>query len=322
MECALPTIGKSTVRKVAEELANFRMARDLEHRLKAENPLVREALIAHGTLSVRPQIDLLLGCISYRMLELKAADMGGALPRIGRRSKNAALHGVWQTATYRQEVVERAVKASPSFGEYLANFIQLEPMVRETKLSSVALVYGMLERELLCREPEGSEVLYQRPFGETDRYKFIRSCISTGEHPAEMTHMHSVFFSTDVPIVSAREGQVMATYAPPSHTNIRWDDAHTTRAVLIDHGDGTVGQYTHVLPVVEPGQRVGVGTALGTLEGYAFGDPHLHFGVWEQERKRRKSTHVDFADDGVLYSTALFERLLSTTQVVKELPKP
>jgi murein DD-endopeptidase MepM/ murein hydrolase activator NlpD len=87
------------------------------------------------------------------------------------------------------------------------------------------------------------------------------------------------------PVVAARPGVVVAANAAAqgAGTSAEFLDYKRTNFVLVEHEDGTLGEYMHLAPSgieVKPGQRVGRGEqlALSGNTGYSS-TPHLHFQV-------------------------------------------
>jgi murein DD-endopeptidase MepM/ murein hydrolase activator NlpD len=87
------------------------------------------------------------------------------------------------------------------------------------------------------------------------------------------------------PVLAARDGTVIATNARAqgAGTSPEFLDDRRANFVIVQHGDGTLGEYMHLAPsgvVVEPGQPVRRGQRLGLSGNTGFSTtPHLHFQV-------------------------------------------
>ncbi len=86
-------------------------------------------------------------------------------------------------------------------------------------------------------------------------------------------------------VLAARPGVIVAANAAAqgSGTTQEFLDYKKTNFVLVQHDDGTLGEYMHLSPSgieVKPGQRVERGTPLALSGNTGFSStPHLHFGV-------------------------------------------
>jgi murein DD-endopeptidase MepM/ murein hydrolase activator NlpD len=87
------------------------------------------------------------------------------------------------------------------------------------------------------------------------------------------------------PVVAARPGIVVATHAGAqgSGTTAEFLDDRRGNFVIIQHDDGTLGEYMHLSPSgvgVKPGQAVARGEELALSGNTGFSStPHLHFQV-------------------------------------------
>lgn len=85
------------------------------------------------------------------------------------------------------------------------------------------------------------------------------------------------------PVIAARDGLVIDTEANQIYGGRSPDLMDKANAVRIQHRDGTIAVYAHLMHGgvnVRPGQRVKAGTQIGLAgsTGYSSG-PHLHFAV-------------------------------------------
>lgn len=80
-------------------------------------------------------------------------------------------------------------------------------------------------------------------------------------------------------VVAAREGVV--EYVQESYADNDYTDGHEN-VVTVDHGDGTYGRYVHLVKngaLVERGDRLSRGQAVGLSGATGSGVLHLHFDV-------------------------------------------
>lgn len=127
-----------------------------------------------------------------------------------------------------------------------------------------------------------------------------------GFHGA-FSHRGSNEFAVDfncpvaTPVTAARPGVVVATNARAqgSGTSPEYLDDRRANFVLVQHSDGTLGEYMHLSPSgveVAPGQSVVRGQELGLSGNTGFSStPHLHFQV------------MTAADDGIAKRSFAFD---------------
>lgn len=108
-----------------------------------------------------------------------------------------------------------------------------------------------------------------------------------GEFSHRGSNEYAVDFDCPVatPVLAARDGVVVVTNAAAlgSGTKPEFLDYKRTNFVIIQHDDGTLGEYMHLAPssvIVRPGERVArrKQLALSGNTGYSS-TPHLHFQV-------------------------------------------
>ncbi|MEO8699171.1 MAG: M23 family metallopeptidase [Kofleriaceae bacterium] len=132
---------------------------------------------------------------------------------------------------------------------------------------------------------EPSDYVYRLPYPAGLTFSVLQGFHGTFSHRG--SNEFAVDFDCPVatPVLAARPGVVVAANASAQGSGITpdWLDYKRTNFVLIQHDDGTLGEYMHLSPSgieVKPGQRVERGTqlALSGNTGYSS-TPHLHFHV-------------------------------------------
>ncbi len=172
-------------------------------------------------------------------------------------------------------------------------------------------------RELVFRarwgdpRAEPTDYVYRLPYPAGETFSVLQ-----GFH-GNFSHKGSNEFAIDfdcpvaTQVLAARPGVVVAANAAAqgSGTTAEFLDYRRTNFVLIQHDDGTLGEYMHLSPSgieVKPGQRVERGTplALSGNTGYSS-TPHLHFQV------------MTAGDDGVTARSFPF-RLAASPKTIEE----
>jgi murein DD-endopeptidase MepM/ murein hydrolase activator NlpD len=151
--------------------------------------------------------------------------------------------------------------------------------------------------------------VYRLPFGAGQTYSVLQGFHGTFSHRG--SNEYAVDFDCPVAtqVVAARPGVVVAANAGAqgSGTTVEFNDYKRTNFVLVQHDDGTLGEYLHLSPSgieVKPGQRVERGTplALSGNTGYST-TPHLHFQL------------MTAADDGIGARSFPFRVAATATRV-------
>lgn len=146
-------------------------------------------------------------------------------------------------------------------------------------------------RELVFRarwgdpRAEPTDYVYRLPFAPGLTFSVLQGWHGTFSHRG--SNEFAVDFDCPVAtsVLAARPGVVVAANAAAqgSGTTPDWLDYKRTNFVLIQHDDGTLGEYMHLSPSgieVKPGQRVERGTPLALSGNTGFSStPHLHFQV-------------------------------------------
>lgn len=129
--------------------------------------------------------------------------------------------------------------------------------------------------------PDGH--VYSLPFAPGERYAILQGFNSSFSHNGSLAWSMDWDVPEGTPVHAARGGVVIAT--EDKNTIGAPDRKLFTKAnyVLIQHEDGTVGEYYHLKPAgvaVKAGQSVSEGELIGYSGNTGFStQPHLHFHV-------------------------------------------
>ncbi|MEK6964083.1 MAG: M23 family metallopeptidase [Nanoarchaeota archaeon] len=326
LESGLPCVKNDTFRQIAEEIKQLRWVEELEVRLKKDNKEVWYGLMEWARISTtqdnNPGHELRLALLCYHFLETEAQLKNKSLPKVTQDTRNEVSHKLRRNQSYLESAAYRLGTTNEALGSHLLTQI---PKTANPKncLSAICFVYEQLyqqaEADLNSLDtPSPKSSAYYLPFSKEDysAYSSIVSCTPEHGPPGEMSHMHSLFFTKDVPLFAARTGRVLEAVKDTPSLYTPWDTPHNLNRVIVDHGDDTFGQYTHTHPEVESGQNIAAGEKIGVLKGYAFQDPHLHFGVWQPTKPgeltgEKRSRHIDFYDpENLLFGKLSFEYIL------------
>lgn len=131
-------------------------------------------------------------------------------------------------------------------------------------------------------DPAQSPYVLPYPVGKS--YRLIQGyCYPRGGHRDQLAYDFGMPIGDDV--VAARAGIVRKLRADVSDEGSE-TDASRHNHILIEHDDGTVAFYGHLMQdsiVVKVGERVEAGRRIAASgnSGNTGGEPHLHFGVYQ-----------------------------------------
>lgn len=125
--------------------------------------------------------------------------------------------------------------------------------------------------------------VYSLPYRPGSGFLVSQSYNGRFSHHGDSRYAIDFAMPEGTPVVAAREGTVVAVRSNSTvgGPNRKYEDA--ANYVVIEHADGTFGEYLHLYPHsvrVQPGERVRRGQllALSGNTGFSSG-PHLHFMV-------------------------------------------
>ncbi|CAN5843963.1 hypothetical protein BH11MYX2_BH11MYX2_22230 [soil metagenome] len=130
-----------------------------------------------------------------------------------------------------------------------------------------------------------AEYAYALPFPTGSVFTVLQGFHGAFSHTK--SNEYAVDFDCPVatPVLAAREGIVVVTHASAqgAGTTLEYLDYKRVNFVLVQHDDGTLGEYMHLSPsgvMVRPGQRIERHQQLALSGNTGFStQPHLHFQI-------------------------------------------
>jgi murein DD-endopeptidase MepM/ murein hydrolase activator NlpD len=130
-----------------------------------------------------------------------------------------------------------------------------------------------------------TDYVYRLPWAQGQTFSVLQGWHGQFSHRG--SNEYAVDFDCPVAttVLAARPGVIVAANASAQGSGVtpEWNDYKKTNFVLVQHDDGTLGEYMHLSPSsieVKPGQRVERGQPLALSGNTGFSStPHLHFAV-------------------------------------------
>lgn len=145
------------------------------------------------------------------------------------------------------------------------------------------------------------EYVYNLPFAKDEKFKVSQGYLGKRTHKNENALDFSMPIGTN--IYAAREGKVVRVVDTNVKTCNKIECAKYNNSILVYHKDGTFSSYVHIdtnSAKVKVGDTIAKGQLIaesGNI-GWSSG-PHLHFVVFNQQLKERKTVKTKFkVDDG------------------------
>ncbi|MEN0001161.1 MAG: M23 family metallopeptidase [Pseudomonadota bacterium] len=132
------------------------------------------------------------------------------------------------------------------------------------------------------------DIVYRLPVESGRRVKISQSCGGLFSHRPPREHAIDIPLPRGEEVRASRDGKVVFVKEDSSRggpTEAFMDDGNE---LLVEHGDGSIGVYTHFVKdgiAVEPGDRISAGDLVGYVgsTGWSSG-PHIHFEVVYPDR--------------------------------------
>jgi murein DD-endopeptidase MepM/ murein hydrolase activator NlpD len=126
-------------------------------------------------------------------------------------------------------------------------------------------------------------ISYRLPFERGKKYRVCQAFNGKVSHFAETRYAVDFLMPIGSPVHAARDGIVIATEHRQEEGKFELSYRTKSNYVLIQHDDGTVGRYYHLVKngvKVKIGQNVKAGELIGLSGNSGYSDvPHLHFEV-------------------------------------------
>ncbi|TGK82499.1 M23 family metallopeptidase [Leptospira noumeaensis] len=137
-------------------------------------------------------------------------------------------------------------------------------------------------------------VSYLLPFARGIRAKVVQGYNGSVTHFGSFANAIDFGIPVGTPVHAARKGYVMATESKYTEGGFRKDLLSKANFIIIQHEDGTLGNYAHLMKngvVVKVGDMIEAGQLIGYSgnTGYTQG-PHLHFEVHKPNRQLEVTT--------------------------------
>lgn len=146
-----------------------------------------------------------------------------------------------------------------------------------------------------------NSVRYRFPFQAGETFRVIQGFDGTFSHSGEFRFSIDWDMPSGTMVCAARSGLVVRVEDSFSGRGLTDNFRNRTNVILIEHEDGTIGEYSHFRKagaLVKPGQTVRTGQNLGYSGDVGYSDgPHLHFGVWRPlNGEKTESLPIMFTD--------------------------
>jgi murein DD-endopeptidase MepM/ murein hydrolase activator NlpD len=151
-------------------------------------------------------------------------------------------------------------------------------------------------------------VLYRLPYTAGQSFKVTQAFNGGFSHTGQERYAIDWKMPEGTQILAARAGTVVATKADSNRGGDRREFETDANYVLIQHADGTIGNYAHLKQGgvrVRIGESVAAGDLIGISGNTGFSSgPHLHFCVFKtRSGKERESIPIRFQTEGGVATT-------------------
>jgi murein DD-endopeptidase MepM/ murein hydrolase activator NlpD len=155
--------------------------------------------------------------------------------------------------------------------------------------------------------------VYSLPYAAGQAYLVTQAANGTFSHTGAEQYAIDWKMPEGTPVLAARGGVVVGIKDNSGEGGSNRKFENSANYVLIQHSDGTIGNYAHLLKNgsrVNLGQTVAVGTILGLSGNTGFSSgPHLHFSVFKtRDGRQRESIPIHFRTEKDACATLLCDR--------------
>lgn len=141
--------------------------------------------------------------------------------------------------------------------------------------------------------------IYDLPFEKNKEYKLYQGYNGTETHQNQNALDFTMPIGTE--ILAARAGIVTKVIAGNTKTCFKKECEKYNNKIIIYHDDGTFAEYAHLKhngAAVKVGQKISQGQLIGYSGNVGYSDgPHLHFVVFHQLMRKRRTLQTKFKID-------------------------
>jgi murein DD-endopeptidase MepM/ murein hydrolase activator NlpD len=136
--------------------------------------------------------------------------------------------------------------------------------------------------------------VYLLPYAAGQAFRVSQADDGAFSHSGPERHAIDWKMPEGTPVLAAREGIVVGTKDDSEAGGPDRSFENSANYILIQHPDGTIGNYAHLLKhgvKVSVGQTVETGTTIGLSGNTGFSSgPHLHFSVFKTRNGRERES--------------------------------
>ena len=137
-------------------------------------------------------------------------------------------------------------------------------------------------------------VVYRLPYAAGRSFRVVQGCNGSFSHTGSERYAIDWQMPEGTPVLAARAGVVVAMKDDSQIGGADRKFEKNANYVLIEHADGTIGNYAHLQAEavrVHTGQTVAAGDVIGFSGNTGFSSgPHLHFSVFKARNGRERES--------------------------------
>jgi hypothetical protein len=167
------------------------------------------------------------------------------------------------------------------------------------------------------------QFVYELPYGAGQSFRVSQAFNGTFSHTGPEKYAIDWSMPEGTPVLAARAGVVVGTKGDSNRGGANRKFENDANYILIQHGDGTIGNYAHLSPggvKVKVGQRVTIGDVIGLSGNTGFSSGLTFTSVFSRPKSETESIPVEFRTGtgettlmtGQVYTTSKTLLLLTT----------